>query len=357
MSTYSQTIYIAGAGIMGLLTAHTMRTSFPYALITLSDGKGFPAKNASAMAGGMLAPYSETEYLPDNYFPAALHSLNFWKNFAKDRSDIELKETGSLIVCHPSDRHILKRFETHLQKNILTFEKLNKQTLHQKEKLSIFPEIDEAIFIKEEAHLNPQATINALLDLQFPKIAEDVNISEFQNQLNKGDWIIDCRGLGANDPDIRGVKGETLIVYNPDFHINRPVRLMHPRYPLYIVPRPGNIFMIGATVIESSNNTSVSMRSAMELMSALHVISPSFADAAIVDIKAGIRPAYPDNLPRIKIDKGKRTISCNGLFRHGYLLAPVMAECVADHIAGKTNKFMPLFNKGINDESNNQRAA
>ena len=117
--------------------------------------------------------------------------------------------------------------------------------------------------------------------------------------------------------------------------------------------------MIGATVIESAPDTeedeSTSLKSAMELMSAAYALHPSFGEADILDIKAGIRPSYPDNLPRITINKNR--ISCNGLFRHGYLLSPVMAQCVADHLAGRDNQFTSLFIKDTHDENHNQRAA
>ena len=115
---------------------------------------------------------------------------------------------------------------------------------------------------------------------------------------------------------------------------------MHPRYPLYIVPRRDNIFMIGATIIESSANPNVSLRSAMELMSALYTIHRSFGEAEIITLTAGIRPAYPDNLP--KITTHKNIITAGGLFRHGYLLAPLIAEAITAHINGQTTDFMKL---------------
>ena len=45
---------------------------------------------------------------------------------------------------------------------------------------------------------------------------------------------------------------------------------------------------------------------------------------------AGARPAFPDNRPRIIV--AERYIYVNGLYRHGFLLAPVLAELVADYI-------------------------
>jgi glycine oxidase len=44
-----------------------------------------------------------------------------------------------------------------------------------------------------------------------------------------------------------------------------------------------------------------------------------------------VRPAFADNVPKIVV-RG-RTIHVNGMYRHGFLLAPVLAELVADYLA------------------------
>jgi glycine oxidase len=44
-----------------------------------------------------------------------------------------------------------------------------------------------------------------------------------------------------------------------------------------------------------------------------------------------LRPAYPDNLPRIVIDRN--LIAVNGLYRHGFLLAPALAELTLGFVA------------------------
>ena len=172
----------------------------------------------------------------------------------------------------------------------------------------------------------------------------------------EADTIIDCRGLGTKTQNLRGVKGEIAIVRNPDFSLDRPVRLMHPRYPLYIVPRPDNVFMIGATIIESDKDEHVSLRSSMELLSALYSLHPSFGEAQIIELNAGIRPAYPDNLPRIEIND--HIIRANGLFRHGFLFSPLMAGAIADYINGINNDYWTLLTHGQKkNKSDNQRAA
>jgi glycine oxidase len=87
--------------------------------------------------------------------------------------------------------------------------------------------------------------------------------------------------------------------------------------------------MIGATSIESEDR-GVSLRSALELLSAAYALHPSFGEARIVEFGAALRPAYSDNLPRIAVE-GQR-ISVNGLYRHGFLLAPALAELTLGYV-------------------------
>ncbi len=203
-----------------------------------------------------------------------------------------------------------------------------------------------------EAHLHPQKAMQAMLKALPNKHAKAI---EPNQESKNADWIIDCRGMaGAKDtPNLRGVKGEILIVHNPEFKLSRPLRLMHPRYPLYIVPRDGGIFMIGATIIESDEGNYVAIRSGMELMSALYSIDRSFGDAKILEMKSGIRPSYPDNLPRIHTNGN--IISANGLYRRGFLFSPVMAQTIAHYIADEKYKHTNLFLKEASHENNVER--
>ena len=82
--------------------------------------------------------------------------------------------------------------------------------------------------------------------------------------------------------------------------LTRAVRFLHPRIPLYIVPRANNEFMIGATMIESAEKGAVSVRSAIELLSAAYALHPAFGEAEILEMSADVRPAFPDNEPRIE---------------------------------------------------------
>lgn len=333
-------IAVAGAGVMGLSVAHALRQ---YNVTVFDGGK---ENSASAMAGGMLAPWSEVEHLPENFMAAAQHGISLWEKILPEKN-VEFHRNGSLIVAHRDDEYILGRLAAKLtQQKIISAEKI----------AAIEPSLGNrfasGIFIEQEAYTNPQQALAALTSSVSKFVSENADIETLQKQF---DYVIDCRGFAAakEDKDLRGVKGEIVIVRNEGFSLSRPVRLAHPRYPLYIVPRPDNVFMIGATLLESADNA-VTVKSALELLSAAFSLHPSFAEAEIIDIRAGIRPAYSDNLPRITVNDN--IIRCNGLFRHGFLLAPVMAECVADLVDGRQNNFISLF-RSENDDHHHQRPA
>ena len=146
------------------------------------------------------------------------------------------------------------------------------------------------------------------------------------------DLAIDTRGLGARpDLPMRGVRGELVWLHAPGHGLTRPVRLLHPRHRVYIVPRPGDLLLVGASEIESEDRSPVSLRSAVELMAAAHSVLPAAAEARVVRMDVNLRPALPDNGPRIEQD-GQR-LRINGLFRHGWLLAPALLQ-QALHAAG-----------------------
>ena len=119
-----------------------------------------------------------------------------------------------------------------------------------------------------------------------------------------------------------------LVIHCPDVTITRPVRLLHPRIPLYIVPRGDGVYMLGATMIESEDSGRITARSMLELLSAAYALNPAFGEAEVLEVGVDLRPAFPDNLPRIRRLGGR--IYANGLYRHGYLLAPALARGVAD---------------------------
>ena len=343
MTDNSQHIAILGAGIMGLNAAFMLEREG--AKVTLYDAAGFPANNASFIAGGMLAPYSEIDHMGAAFLPACFASIDLWEGINEAlNTDIEFQRSQSLIIAHQEDRHMAQRFESYLPAGDKNISRIDVKT-----RAPMLAKFKTALALHGEASLHPAKTMQALCDYLRSRITLKTQNAAPSDIAAQYDHVIDCRGMGAKDDlveighELRGVKGEIVVVRNADFTLPCPVRLMHPRYPLYIVPRADNQFMIGASVIETSDSKQPSLQSAMELMSALYSLHPSFGDAKIVEIAANIRPSFKNNIPQIITDGN--IIHCNGLFRHGYLMAPIMAQIVSDFARGKTHLHQNLFMK------------
>lgn len=123
---------------------------------------------------------------------------------------------------------------------------------------------------------------------------------------------------------MRGIRGEVARVYTPEITLNHPVRLLHPRYPLYIAPKENHVFVIGATQIESESQAPASVRSGLELLSALYAVHPAFGEADILEIAAYLRPTLNHHNPEIRYSRERRLIEINGLFRHGFMISPAV---------------------------------
>lgn len=321
-------VAVIGAGISGLSVAYKLVTSGLD--VCVYDREAVPARNASWIAGGMLAPYSEIEALPMPFVEAGLRAIDLWQKIAPQT----LTQNGSLLIAHKEDRHMLDRFARHLPES---------DDWVWADAKTIEPQINhdfgQGIFIPQEGNIHPEKSMLFLIEAIKKNggkfVQQKVQPEDLTGQYTH---VINCRGYGVSvDPDLRGIKGEIVFLENREFVLRRPVRMMHPRYPLYIIPREEHVFAVGASVIENADeqDESVLLRSAMELLSAAYSLHSSFGEAKILDMRSAVRPAYLDHLPRIKI-KDNGVIQCNGLFRHGYLFAPIIAECVAQFVQTKT---------------------
>jgi glycine oxidase len=235
---------------------------------------------------------------------------------------------GSLVVAHSRDRTDFERFARLTSGH----QRLDASALAELEP-SLEGRFRDALFFAGEGHVEPRRVLPKL----HQRIVAAGGTIKFNSELRASDRdgiegiVIDCRGLCARDeqPELRGVKGELILIETSEVQLARPVRLIHPRWPLYVIPREDNLFMLGATSIEAED-TGVSVRSALELLGAAYAVHPAFAEARIVEFGSGLRPAFPDNLPRIAIDENRFAV--NGLYRHGFLLAPALAELTLAYV-------------------------
>jgi glycine oxidase len=199
-----------------------------------------------------------------------------------------------------------------------------------------------ALFFPHEAQVDNQQLLPALLatmraqaiDCRFNTEVTEVCPGRvvYDGGELQADLVCDCRGIGAEAdiPGLRGVRGELVQVRAPDVHLRRPVRMMHPRYPLYVVPREDGRYVIGGTKLESNDRSPISVRGLLELLTAAYSLHPGFAEARLIETSTHCRPAMSDNLPLLSFAPG--LVRLNGLFRHGFLLVPAVVEAVVEQL-------------------------
>jgi glycine oxidase len=317
----ARSITVLGAGILGLWQAYTLARRGNRVTLCEASDEPFIA-GASRYGAVMLAPEREAETAPAFLRDLGREGVALWR-----AAYPELACNGSIVVAGARDRAELDRFARQTQGHAL---------LDGKGIGSIEPDLEgrfaSALFFAEEAHMPAPAALAFML-AEVRKADVGLRFGE-AGPSSGADTVIDCRGLAARDllPDLRGVRGERLLLRSREIALRRPVQLLHPRQSLYIVPWGDGVYMIGATLIETDDAGPMTVRSALELLGAAYAVHPAFGEAEIIEQGAGVRPAFPDNVPRAIVRDGGRYILVNGAYRHGFLLAPVLAANVAGYL-------------------------
>ena len=313
-------VLVRGAGVSGLVTALVLAECG--AAVTLAERGERVGAGASWKAGGMLAPWCEAESAPQEILEQADETIDWWLSHAPDAL-----RRGSLVLAPARDTNELTRFARRTTRH----EWLDRDAIGALEP-DLAGRFGRALFFAAEAHLDPRLALPALarqLVERGGRILLGLDPTTERSELAGAGRIVDCRGFAARGEltGLRGVRGEMLLLRCPELRLGRPLRLLHPRFPIYVVPRADHVFMVGATMVESEQQGGITARAMMELLGAVYALHPAFAEAEIIETGAGLRPSYDDNMPRVQETGG--VISVNGMHRHGFLMAPVLARAVA----------------------------
>ena len=312
-------VAIIGAGVAGLTCALEFARRGVAVEVHEREPEG-RVRGCSWFAGGMLAPWCEAENSGALIAALGAESLPWWRTHFPASS-----WNGTLVLAHARDRAELTQFG----RRTAQFERLGGEAV-----AALEPELAgrfaDALYFGGEGHLEPRAALVALSSrLQELGVPLHYGAAGPTGRA-AGRTIIDCSGLAARAqlPQLRGVRGEMLLLRQRELQLSRPVRVLHPRLPVYVVPREAGVYMVGATMLESDAATGVSARAALELLAAAYALHPAFAEAEILELGAAVRPAFADNLPRLTWVGP--VLHVNGLYRHGFLIAPALARRAAE---------------------------
>ena len=331
---------IAGAGLAGRLLA--WRLARAGCKVSLFDAqRRDDTTSASQTAAAMLSPLAELAVSDDAVFELGQRSLTLWPQWlAQLASPVYFRLDGTVVVAHTQDGASLEHFSRLLHHKLPAACQAQVQALDAAALALVEPTLagrfGAGLFLAGEGQLANDQLMAALaieldrLGVQWHE-GQAVERLEAQsvvceNQTHSFDITVDARGTGskAQLPHLRGVRGEVLRVQCKGMTLRRPVRLMHPRYQLYVAPRPNNEFVVGATELESEDPGPVTVRSVLELASALHSLHPAFGEARVLRMSAALRPALDDHRPCLEQRAGVWHL--NGLYRHGYLCSPALVD-------------------------------
>ncbi|MBB3637286.1 FAD-dependent oxidoreductase [Variovorax atrisoli] len=342
MSLPFDSVAILGAGLMGRLMAVTLARSG--CKVDVFEAGSADAEGAAArVAAAMLAPLAESAVAPVSVVRMGQHALSRWPELlAPLVQPVFFQREGTLVLWHRQDAAEATRLARVLANTgaqvpeLAPMKSVDARAIATLEP-SLGQRFAQGLFLPGEGQLDNRALLASLLATleasprvtlhwQSPRAPSD-----FTGAAGQPDWVIDCRGLGARPQwnALRGVRGEVIRVHAPEVSLQRPTRLVHPRYPLYIAPKPGKLFVIGATEIESDDMSPASVRSTLELLSAAYAVHSGFAEARIVEIATQCRPTLPDNLPALRLPQ-PRVLQINGLYRHGFMIAPAMLDAALE---------------------------
>ncbi len=312
-------VAIIGAGVAGLSCALEFAERGAAVEVYERAAEG-QVHGCSWFAGGMLAPWCEAENSGALIAALGAESLPWWRSHFP-----ATQWHGTLVLAHARDRAELAQFGRRTGQ----FEPLTATAIALLEP-ELAGRFSEGLYFKGEGHLEPRAAL-AALTARLRELAVPLHYGHAgPGGRAAGRVVIDCSGLAARTqlPQLRGVRGEMLILRQPEVRLSRPVRVLHPRLPVYVVPRAAGVFMVGATMLESDAVARVSARGALELLSAAYALHPAFGEAEILELGSAVRPAFADNLPRLTFVGA--ALHVNGLYRHGFLIAPALARRAAD---------------------------
>ena len=333
----AQHIGIAGAGLLGRLLA--WRLSVLGHAVTVFDPAAGPldrGQTAGWTAAGMLSPWAELESADGHVADLGLRSLELWAEVVSQLpqrpESVYFRREGSLLLAHRSDLGTAQRLIGVLQSKMPAGQAPRALTADQLRELE--PSVHGptlAWLLEGEGQIHTVQAMQALAEAATQRgvrwcwgaTVRDLAPGRIDGQ--GFDAVFDVRGVGARpDLPVRGVRGEILWLHAPGVILRRPLRLLHPRWRVYLVPRPGDIVVVGASEIESEDRSPISVRTLLGLLTAAHSVIPELAEARVVHTETNLRPALPDNLPHTEIQPGLTRI--NGLFRHGWLIAPALVE-------------------------------
>ena len=370
-------VAIVGGGIAGLAVAWRAAQR---GLRTVVLERGRLGGGATHVAAGMLAPISEARSGERALLALGRASLERYPAFVEELaqasgSDPGFARCGTLAVARDRDEaEALERELAEREALGLPVERLLASEARRREP-ALAPTLRLALDVPDDHAIDPRA-LTAALAVAFERaggeLREDVAVTRVvasedgervvgvevadagepvgdaggaaragatrvladQTVIAAGAWAGGLDGLPphARIP-VRPVKGQIMRLRDPAVPglLTRVIRMQ----PGYLVPRGDGRYVLGATMEEQGFDTAPTAGGIFELLRDAIELVPGVSELAIEEVAAGLRPGTPDNAPVLGPGALAGLQWATGCFRHGILLASLVADALAATLAGE----------------------
>ena len=350
---------VVGAGAVGLAAAWCAARRGLRVVVLEASG---PAAGATGVAAGMLAPVTEADFGERELIALNLAGARAWPSFAAELEAASgtatgYRATGTLTVAVDRDEAEVLRRMHDLQRDLgLDAEWLSGRACRRLEP-GLAARVAGGILASGDHQVSPRALAGALVSALLRAGGElrrgvrvlgvETGPDGVEGVLLEGGERLAVRAVvlatGAESvrvevPEaarvpVRPVKGQILRL-RARAGVPLPATRVIRTPEVYAVPREDGRLVVGATVEEQGFDVSVTAGGVLELLRRAYDALPGIVELELVEARAGLRPAAPDNGPIVGESAVAGLVWATGHWRNGILLAPITGAAVAALLAG-----------------------
>jgi glycine oxidase len=351
-------VHVVGGGVIGLSSAWELsRNGHDVTIVSPAFGRD----GAAWVAAGMLAPVNEAEFGESALTALRLEGAARWPAFAAALEEasghtIGYDTTGTLTVAlNASDRAYVHDLLAYQHSLGLTARRVS-ATECRALVPGLSPSLRGGIEVPGDHQVDNRALLAALVEAsrrsgvtflegRVAEVGSGPELVLADGRRLRPHHVVLAAGTGLPGlggvpgiPEIRPVKGHILRLgpapgapASP--FLPRTVRGLVRGHSVYLVPRRDGTVVVGATVEERGIDTTVQAGAVHELLCDARAVVPGLDELELREAAAGLRPATPDNMPRIGWSGLDGVVVAAGHYRNGILLAPLTAAAVVDLLA------------------------